>query len=1035
MSCRKWLVRGLVFTVAGGLVCAGWAYQRWTSPTVVRQQVIGHLQALFPHAVVALESARLRLLGGIALNELRLVRRDDATRTDFAYIPSARLYHDKEMLLEGKLALRKVELYRPRFRLIREKDGTWNWADLFAPSEGRAALPTLVIDDGTFLLVDRRGAAGLPALEIGHVQLTVINDPATTVTFSGTGRSDVLGQVELRGSWRRDTRRASVSVQAVGVPVNAALARRLCGTYPEADFTGLLLEGIADVQASVHYRGGAPQPVRYEVACRLTHGKLVHPKIPVPLDGLELSAHCANGSLLVKKLTASAGPAQVTAAGEAHLPAVAQDFSGTVTVTHLPVTAELCQRLPPFVGKVYDALRPTGCVSVTADFGRQAGTWTRRHFRLRPEGAAVCYDRFPYPVRQVTGTVDMDMADGNVQIDAAGYGGLQPVTLKGHWKGVGKAADVALDLHAAGVPLDEPLIRALPSAPTDVQKLARSFHPAGRADVVAHIRHAPGGATYANTYEAHFHEASTKWTGFPYPLENVSGTLTVYPDHWEFRDFAGTHRGADVRVSGQSFPRDPAGPAGEAHVIVEIAGRGVAIDADLREALQPMPGLARAWDSFSPGGRLSFWAKVDRLPGRPQDVDVAVDVHGCSVRPVFFPYALEDLSGLFHYKGNQLHVSRVRANHGASNLTIDDVTVTIFPRGAYYAVFKDVRADPVIPDPAFIEALPRALRVGLEAVNLQDRVTVRADVVKVSQAETPGTPPDVYWEGKVELERARLQLGLPLTDVTGALACIGRYDGRQMVGLVGDAELSRATALKQPFENVHAHYYIKEGAPNVLVVDSLNAPLYGGNISGQARLDFSKPLRYDVNLTASQIDLRQLGRHNLGAVSELGGLAWGRLSLSGQGGGADGLEGSGSFHVPRGKLYNLPFLDDLLKILGLRSPDRTTFDEAHADVSIHGRRLRIDHLDLWGSVLSLTGSGALNLDGTDTALDFYPSWGPMGKLLPKEVPDFSKNLFKIEIRGKVGGRRDELHFTKKPLPVLVDPLLQLRARVLKGEPR
>ena len=56
MAWRKWIVRGLVFSILIGVAGALWIYQRWTNPTAVRQQVINKLHALFPGATVTLIS-------------------------------------------------------------------------------------------------------------------------------------------------------------------------------------------------------------------------------------------------------------------------------------------------------------------------------------------------------------------------------------------------------------------------------------------------------------------------------------------------------------------------------------------------------------------------------------------------------------------------------------------------------------------------------------------------------------------------------------------------------------------------------------------------------------------------------------------------------------------------------------------------------------------------------------------------------------------------------------------------------------------
>jgi hypothetical protein len=88
MTVRKWLVRGLVFSLLGGFVLAAVLYQVWTNPTAMRRLVHDKLAVQFPGAVVNVESARLRLFGGIAIHEVRMARRDDLDKTDFLYVPS-----------------------------------------------------------------------------------------------------------------------------------------------------------------------------------------------------------------------------------------------------------------------------------------------------------------------------------------------------------------------------------------------------------------------------------------------------------------------------------------------------------------------------------------------------------------------------------------------------------------------------------------------------------------------------------------------------------------------------------------------------------------------------------------------------------------------------------------------------------------------------------------------------------------------------------------------------------------------------------
>ena len=49
-----------------------------------------------------------------------------------------------------------------------------------------------------------------------------------------------------------------------------------------------------------------------------------------------------------------------------------------------------------------------------------------------------------------------------------------------------------------------------------------------------------------------FHDTSLKYDLFPYPLEKVTGMLDIQPDHWECRDFHGSHKGGEIWVNGSA---------------------------------------------------------------------------------------------------------------------------------------------------------------------------------------------------------------------------------------------------------------------------------------------------------------------------------------------------------------------------------------------------------------------------------------------------------------------------------------------------
>ena len=242
MPSRKWMVRGLVFSVVVCVAGAGLLYQRWTNPAAVRRQVLEHLNKHFVGANVTIESAHMRLFGGIAVRELRMSRRDDTDHTDFAYIPNAVIYHDKEKMLDGELNIRKIELYKPRIRVTRFRDGSWNLAGVLGPVDLNRSIPTIVIQQGTIIVEDRQAAIGTPPVEIKDVDLTVVNDPRPTLVFHGTGKPETGGTIQVSGKLQRKSADTAVTVEAARHPSGAGngaeIGRPLSGTGRACPATG-----------------------------------------------------------------------------------------------------------------------------------------------------------------------------------------------------------------------------------------------------------------------------------------------------------------------------------------------------------------------------------------------------------------------------------------------------------------------------------------------------------------------------------------------------------------------------------------------------------------------------------------------------------------------------------------------------------------------------------------------------------------------------------------------------------------------------
>jgi hypothetical protein len=1032
---RKWLVRATVFGLVAATACVGVLYQRWTNPAAVRRQVMDHLAAQFLHTRVSLESAHLRLVDGIAVTDLRLARSDDRDKNEYLYVPSAIIYHDKEQLLNGKLSIRKVELFQPTLRIVRGADGHWNLAGILAPSEPNEPLPTLVIHQGTIELEDHQGTTTAPPLKLKDVNLTVINDPLPTLTFEGSAQADVAGAIHFKGARDRPSEQTTLTVRAPHVPVDPALIERVSAYYPQVAVHTRELRGNLAIDADLGYYPSSATDFRYEVRAHLTQGSFSHAQLPLPLQQLEATLQCVNGKVPVAKLSARSGQAELSLTVKDLTPSESHSLESWVReldfqARHLSVTPALFKPLPDDLQDISEDYSPSGLASVNFTIDRTPKGEPHKHCLFTAEDMQASFVKFPYRVEHIAGTIDADLTPGRddlIKLDFHGMAGRQPVFLRGELVG-DKPSGVNVVIWGKGLPLDRKILDALPDK---YKTLAESFHASGLGDFTAYIRRDHNSCEYANRFVITFHDARACYDVFPYPLENVGGVLDIQPNQWEFRGFRGSHHDGVFNISGRCYPLKNGGD----HLEVNLRGTNALLDAEMQKALGPYPELVKTWHEFKPTGRIDFEGKVDRLTGKTPDIDLTVLARGCSIQPTFFNYRLDDLRGKIHYGQRWVELGQVQARHGNAVVTLGNGIIHLNEGGGFYADLRQLEGKPLVPDAEFLRALPEKLQTCCEALQIKGPIALSTRLVIAAGAE-PG-PPTIYWDGWADLHDISLTTGIELEHVSGQVACRGRHDGQRLESAVGNFILTEATVFKnQPFHNVHGRIEVTPDAPEVIKLPGFYANYFGGAIYGPVRVEFGPTVRYELKLTASGVQLEEFARHNnFGSDVQMSGLASASLYLRGEGADLNNLKGGGTINVPDGKMCNLPPLLPLLKVVGLRPPDRTAFEEAKADFEINGTRVHVNQVDLFGNAISLRGQGEMNLNGTDINLDFNVDWARVPQMLPagiKQIPHaISDQLLKIKMRGQLG----DLHCTKEPVPMLLDPFKKLWHGWRKDEDR
>jgi hypothetical protein len=279
-----------------------------------------------------------------------------------------------------------------------------------------------------------------------------------------------------------------------------------------------------------------------------------------------------------------------------------------------------------------------------------------------------------------------------------------------------------------------------------------------------------------------------------------------------------------------------------------------------------------------------------------------------------------------------------------------------------------------------------------------------------------------------------MNTGVAWQNIHGKFASWGLYKGDRLGAVRGNVSFDRAVVAKQPVESVTAQLHVDPRQPDVLQIPAIRGKLYGGDIGGEVWVVMDSPARYAIYLNAARVRLSEIAKqYQLPPKAHLEGLATAQLYLANrfdEHTGQPVLHGSGTIDVPNGKMLNLPVFLNLIKVVKLRVPDETGFEEAHALFYIRGDRLRFGSLDLIGNAVSLAGEGEMNSDGTNVNFEFYPVWSKVREMfaLPGDWSAISKKFLRIRATGEL----DKLDYKAEPVPGIVDPVKRLMSRMKKG---
>lgn len=422
--------------------------------------------------------------------------------------------------------------------------------------------------------------------------------------------------------------------------------------------------GEIDADVNVQYDGHQWLP---EATIRCLNVGVTYFKFPYPLE------HGAGtivwqGHQLSADLTAAAGGQPLRFSAQIDHPGA--QFTGEVNVSgeNIPFDQNLLVALPEKSRAGVAALNPTGTFNMLMRVHREDPSQApSTSLTVTPNLASVRYEKFPYPIHNIRGTVvmtdnrwtfrDMEGTNGSGRIQLRGY--LNPAT---------QGIELGLQIAASNIALQDELREALqPPA----QRLWSQLRPQGAINLSTDIHYLS--ATHKPEIfvraEPVGDSASLEPAQFPYRLDHLRGTVVYRDGHLDLQNIRAVHDRTPLETSG-SCDFDP---HGNWHLRFErVAIDRLHPDRDLVAALSGQ--MKRSLLQLNPSGAINVAGTVEffgsATPETPVRVgwNLSIDVHQGAVDSGI---RIENINGGARLIG-EMSRGQVRCR---GNLAIDSLTV------------------------------------------------------------------------------------------------------------------------------------------------------------------------------------------------------------------------------------------------------------------------------------------------------------------------------------------------------------------------
>jgi hypothetical protein len=679
-----------------------------------------------------------------------------------------------------------------------------------------------------------------------------------------------------------------------------------------------------------------------------------------------------------------------------------EGFDARLTTDCTDVTPALMALVSDEVKRQAERFRPEGEAAIEVRLQSDPESEDIRFtITVRPCGMAIQYVKFPYRLEDCRGEFEIN-SEGVLIKHMTGKTDGGHVFLSGRIRGFTYGGSYELDIRADRLEVNERLIEA---CSTEAKKWIRRFDLQGTIGVSGQLLKAPGrGVRPRERLRFDLLDCKFRYEYFPYPIENVDGTLFFDLPKVRVDRVSGTAQDATVIASGELYTKKD-----EETVDLCIDARGLAFDQVLRSALTPE--AKGVFDRFSPGGKVDVDWCILQEAGEKMRHRFTAHLRDATCRPREVPLPIESMSGVIHGeldRQTRVQWDSIRGMYRESPIRVSGDSVDGKDRSVLNLELRGVDV-PVTDE--LVEALPGPVRRAIERSKLEGGGNVRVEYsnVRSDEGESP------RFSAEINLTRSALRLDIPITEIEGNLYLTGSTDSATgELGVLGRYDLSNARIHGKRFTSISGS--ITYQGDRISLTNILGTA-YDGVVRGHLIADL-ETFDFTAGLHVSGAELRQFRQDTINyRQKEISG----RVSIDlpeikGTFGKLETFTGEGRMTIREGTLWAVPLFFKILSLDVSRWGSSSQFEAGIIKFKLKDRKYVVDSAIFRSEEASLVGDGYVDFDW-NLNLVFKVETEPLGDFWLFKPINVLINLFSSSFWGiQVTGTFDEPEVGGKILP-------------------